>query len=147
MRGLVDRGRLMISGVDSTGLQAWSQIMHFKESPGVAYLTGLEKRIEEGSKHVPAEFLAALQPNAEFLIEAGPLVAVNIASVDGKPHAFFVNFAGLVPHRNLVPSLESNARIVVPVSRKCSLGFIPWKGAADRRPGQRGSPRFRIAGF
>jgi len=40
-----------------------AQIMHFKESPGVAYLTGLEKRIEEGSKHVPAEFLAALQPN------------------------------------------------------------------------------------
>jgi len=61
---------------------------------------------------------------------------VNIASVDGKPHAFFANFAGLVPHRNLVPSLESNARIVVPVSRKCSLGFIPFLGKVRRIEGQ-----------
>jgi len=109
--------------------------MHFKESPGVAYLTGIEKGIEEGSKHVPAEFLA-LQPNAEFLIEAGPLVAVNIGSVDSKPRAFFANFAGLVPHRNLVPSLESNARIVVPVSRKCSLRFLPFLGKVRRIEGQ-----------
>jgi hypothetical protein len=133
---LVDRGRLMISGVDSTALPASAQITHFKESPGVAYLTGLEKGIEEGSQHVPAEFLAALQPNAEFLIEAGPLVAVNIGSVDGKPHAFFANFAGLVPHRNLVPSLESHARIVVPVSRKCSLEFLPFLGKVRRIEGQ-----------
>jgi len=97
---LVDGGRLMIGGVDSTALPASAQIMHCKESPGVAYLAGLEKGIAEGAKHVPAEFLAALQPNPEFLVEAGPLVAVNIGSVDGKPHAFFANFAGLVPHRN-----------------------------------------------
>jgi hypothetical protein len=47
------------------------------------------------------------------------------------------------------PSLESNARIVVPVSRKCSLRSLPFLGKilTDRRPGQRGSPRFRIAGF
>jgi len=77
-----------------------------------------------------------LQPNAEFLIEAGPLVAVNIGSVDGKPHAFFANFAGLVPHRNLVPSLESNARIVVPASRKCSLVFLPFLGKVRRIEGQ-----------
>jgi len=72
----------MIGSVDSTALPASAQIMHCKESPGAAYLTGLEKGIEEGSKHVPAE----------FLIEAGPLVAVNIGSVDGKPHAFFCEF-------------------------------------------------------
>jgi len=90
-----------------------------------------------------------LQPNAEFLIEAGPLVAVNIGSVDGKPHAFFANFAGLVPHRNLVPSLESRARIAVPVSRKCSLQFLPFLGKVRRIDGQAKGDHlvFRIAGF
>jgi len=132
---LAGHGRLMISGLDSTALPASAQIMHFKESPAVAYLTRLEKGIAEGSKHVPAEFLAALQPNPEFLIEAGPLVAVNIGSVDGKPHAFFLNFAGLVPHRNLVPSPESNARIVVPASCKCGLDFLPFLGKVRRIEG------------
>jgi hypothetical protein len=90
---LVDRGRLMISGgLDSTALPASSQIMHFKGSPGVAYLTGLEKGIEEGSKHVPAEFLAALQPNAEFLIEAGPLVAVKYRFSGRQASRLFCEF-------------------------------------------------------
>jgi hypothetical protein len=133
---LAGHGQLMISGADSTALPASAQIIRFKESPGVAYLTALEKGIAEGSKHVPAEFLAALQPNPEFLVEAGPLVATNVGSVDGKPHAFFANFAGLVPHRNLVPSPESGARIIVPASRKCSLRFLPFLGTVQRIEGQ-----------
>jgi endo-alpha-1,4-polygalactosaminidase (GH114 family) len=146
---LAAHGRLMISGLDSTALPASAQIMHFKESPAVAYLTGLEKGIAEGSKHVPAEFLAALQPNPEFLIEAGPLVAVNIGSVDGKPHAFFVNFAGLVPHRNLVPLPESNARIVVPASCKCGLDFLPFLGKVRRIEGKAKGDRlvFKLPAF
>jgi hypothetical protein len=64
------------------------------------------------------------------------LVATNVGSVDGKPHAFFANFAGLVPHRNLVPSPESGARIIVPASRKCSLRFLPFLGTVQRIEGQ-----------
>jgi hypothetical protein len=134
---LAGRGRLVISGVDSTALPDSAQITRFKESPGVAYLTGLEKSIEEGSRRAPAKFLAALKPNPEFVVEAGPLVATNVGSVDGKPHAYFVNFAGLVPHRNLMPSPETGARIIVPASRKGSLKFLPFLGEAQRIEGKR----------
>jgi hypothetical protein len=142
-------GRLMISGVDTTALPASGQIMRFKESPGVAYLTGLEKGVEAGSKRGSQKFLAALQPNTEFLVEAGPLVVSNVGSVDGKPHAFLANFAGLVPHRNLVPAPESGARIIVHASRKCSLGFLPFLGKAQWIEGQRKGDRlvFELPNF
>ena len=133
---LVGHGRLIINGVDSTALPGSAQIMRFKESPGVAYLAGLEKDVAEGSKRGPSEFLRALEPNTEFLVEAGPLAVSNVGSVNGKPHAFFANFAGLVPHRNMVPSPESGARISVPLSRKCSLQFLPFLGKAQRIEGK-----------
>jgi endo-alpha-1,4-polygalactosaminidase (GH114 family) len=134
-------GQLVVNGVDATGLPSSAQITRFKESPGAAYVTGLEKSIEEGSKRAPAEFLSVVKPNPEFLIEAGPLVAANVGSVDGIPHAFLVNFAGLVPHRNLVPSPESGARVVVAASRKCSLEFLPFLGEAQRIEGKRNGDR------
>jgi hypothetical protein len=82
-----------------------------------------------------------VKPNPEFLIEAGPLVAANVGSVDGKPHAFLVNFAGLVPHHNLVPAPESGARVVVATSRKCSLEFLPFLGEAQRIEGKHNGDR------
>ena len=43
------------------------------------------------------EFLESLKPKASFIqVVASPfMVATSIANVDGKPHVFFVNFAGL----------------------------------------------------
>lgn len=142
-------GQLIVDGPDGAALPAAPKVTRFKDSPGEDYLAGLEKNVEEGSKHAPLEFLAALRPDPEFLVEAGPLVATNVGAVDGKPHAFFVNFAGLVPHRNLIPSSESGARINVPASRKCSLEFLPFLGEAQRIEGKRKGDRlvFELPSF
>jgi hypothetical protein len=138
---LTGGGQLIVNGADSTGLPGSSQIARFEESPGVAYLAGLEKGVDQGSRQAPAKFLAALKPDPDFRIEAGPLVAANFGAVDGQPHAFLVNFAGLVPHRNLVPSKESGARVVVPASRKCSLRFLPFLGEMQQVEGKREGDR------
>ncbi len=146
---LAEGGQLIVDGADAAALPASPLIIRLKDSPGAGYLAGLEKNVEEGSKHAPAEFLAALKVNPEFLIEAGPLVATNVGAVDGKPHAFFVNFASLVPHRNLIPSSESGARITVPASRKCRLEFLPFLGEAHRIEGKRKGDRlvFELPSF
>jgi len=119
-------GQLIVNGASANGLPESKQIVRFKESPGVKYLAGLEKSVEAGSKQAPEEFLAALQPDREFMVEAGPLVATNVGMVDGKPHAFLMNFAGIVPHKNVVPLPESAARVSVAASRKCTLEFLPF---------------------
>src|SRR6266403_607504 len=146
---LAEGGQLIVDGADAAALPASPLIIRLKDSPGAGYLAGLEKNVEEGSKHAPAEFLAALKVNPEFLIEAGPLVATNVGAVDGKPHAFFVNFASLVPQRNLIPSSESGARITVPASRKCRLEFLPFLGEAHRIEGKRKGDRlvFELPSF
>jgi hypothetical protein len=141
--------QLIVDGPDGAALPASPKVTRFKDSPGEGYLAGLEKNVEEGSKHAPPEFLAALRPDPEFLVEAGPLVATNVGAVDGKPHAFFLNFAGLVPHRNLIPLFETGARITVPASRKCSLEFLPFLGEAQRIEGKRKGDRlvFELPSF
>ena len=95
LKSFVDGGgKLIVNGAVGSGVSDSWAAARFQESPGVGYLSGLEKNVQEGSKRAPEEFLASLKTNREFIVEAGPLVATNVGLVDGKPHAFFVNFAG-----------------------------------------------------
>jgi hypothetical protein len=135
-------GKLIVNGAVGSGVSDSWAAAHFKESPGVGYLSGLEKNVEEGSKRAPEEFLASLKTNREFIVEAGPLVATNVGLVDGKPHAFFVNFAGLVPHKNLVPAQETRARVSVSNCRKCELEFLPFLGESRRVSGKQKGDQF-----
>jgi hypothetical protein len=121
-------GRLVIAGRDATSFPPSNNIRRFPDSPGAIYLSALEKDFSAASRDFPTEFVAALIPNKDLIVTASPYVASTIASVDGKTHIFLANFAGLVPHRTLIPSLESAARITVPASRNCALHFLPYLG-------------------
>jgi hypothetical protein len=72
--------------------------------------------------------------NSEFIVEEGPLVAANAGMVNGKPHVFLTNFAGIASHRNVVPLRESAARVSVPASRKCMLEFLPFLEESEDNP-------------
>jgi hypothetical protein len=135
-------GKLIVNGAVGSGVSDSWAAARFKESPGVGYLSGLEKNVQEGSKRAPEEFLASLKTNREFIVEAGPLVATNVGLVDGKPHAFFVNFSGLVPHKNLVPAQETRARVTVSNCRKCELEFLPFLGESRRVSGKQKGDQF-----
>ena len=133
-----DGGELIVGGASANGLPESKQIVRFTQSPGVKYLAGLEKSVEDGSKQAPEEFLAPLKRNSEFIVEAGPLVATNEGMVDGKPHAFLTNFSGIAPHRNVVPLRQS----AVPASRKCMLEFLPFLEEARTISGRREKDRW-----
>jgi hypothetical protein len=127
--GLQVRGsRLLVTGVDAVNVPPSPNVIHFAESPGTAYLAALEKDFAAASQAMPTEFLAALTPSKDLVVTASPLVASNTASVNGQPHVFLANFAGLIPHHNLKPSAETAVRITIPASRKSRLHFLPFLG-------------------
>jgi hypothetical protein len=120
--------RLFVTGADVANFSSSPNAIHFSVSPGAAHLASLEKDFAAASQTVPTEFLAALAPNKDLVVTASPFVASNTASVNGQPHVFLVNFAGLVPHQNLKPSAEIGARVTIPASRKYVLRFLPFLG-------------------
>src|ERR1700674_1008819 len=119
-------GRLVVTGADATGFANSDRILRFPVCPGKSHLAALEKDFAEGSADNPGDFLKGLGVSGELLVEASPFVATNIASVDGKPHVFLANFAGLVPHKIAVPSPQDSVRISVPAGKKSSLHFLPF---------------------
>jgi hypothetical protein len=126
---LLARGdHLLVTGADALNAPPSPNVVHFPAPPGVAYLAALEKDFAAASQAMPAEFLAALAPSKDLVVTASPLVASNTASVNGQPHVFLANFAGLIPHHNLKPSAEIATRITVPASRKSVLHFLPFLG-------------------
>ena len=134
-------GRLVVTGADTTGFPPLAGITRFPDCPGKTHLAALEKDFVKGSADNPKEFLAALGVSEELLVEASPLIAVNIAAVDGKPHIFLANFAGLVPHKVAVPSPQAGVRISVPAKRNCTLRFLPFLGEPQKLSGRRAGDR------
>jgi hypothetical protein len=133
LQGVLARGgRLLVAGTDATGFSAAPNIIRFAVSPGSAHLSALEKDFSAGSQNMPAEFLAALSQPRDLIVTASPFVASNTALVDGQPHVFLMNFAGLVPHSNLKPSSDNSVSITVPSGRKCVLHFLPFLGEEQR---------------
>jgi hypothetical protein len=121
-------GRLVVTGADSTGFAKSERIARFPICPGKLHLAALEKDFAEGSADNAAEFLSSLGASDELSVEASPFIAANIAAVDGKPHVFLANFAGLVPHKVALPLPQTNVRISVPAKRNCRLRFLPFLG-------------------
>jgi hypothetical protein len=127
-RFLARGGRLIVTGSGLADLPPAPAFIRFVDSPGAVHIDALEKNFSLASKTSPGEFLATLRPNQDLTVSASPYVASNTASVNGKTHVFLVNFAGVIPHRNLKPTAENSARITVPSSRKCVLRFLPFLG-------------------
>jgi len=142
LRSFVSKGgRLVVTGADGTGFVPSPEIARFPDCPGRSYLAALEKDFAKGSSGNPKEFLAALGVSEELRVEASPLIAANFAALEGKPHIFLANFAGLVPHKVAVPSLQTGVRISVPVERNCTLRFLPFLGELQTLRGQREGDR------
>jgi hypothetical protein len=142
LRNLVARkGRLVITGVDSTGLESSDGIKRFPDCPGKAHLSALDRNFAEGARDDPRDFLASLIGNPELSIDGSAFLATNIALVNGQPHIFIANFGGLVPHKVGVPALEGGVRIAVPARRRSRLRFLPFLGEVQTLSGTRDGDR------
>ncbi|HXA00215.1 MAG TPA: hypothetical protein VN025_20825 [Candidatus Dormibacteraeota bacterium] len=138
LRNFIDRdGRLVITGSNPSGLPDSQRVIHFSSSPGATHLASLEKDFMRASQSLDLDLLSALPDNPQLIVEASPFVVSHIASVDGKPHIFFANFSGIVPHHNVKPTLESSARVTTAAGPHATLTFLPFLGEEQILRGER----------
>ena len=130
-------GRLVITGEDSTSLPKTSNVVRFPICPGRTYLSKAEKDFTAAHLTTETTFLATIRKSPELQLEAPPFVAIQIASVDGKPHIFFANFSGLVPGKNAVQHPATNLRVRIPAGRGRRLFLLPFLGESQEIPGRR----------
>lgn len=119
-------GKLIITGNDATQFGANPNIVRFPDAPGKTYSKMLEADFLKADPDSQKDFLAVLGMNP-ISVEASSLVATSIASVNGMPHVFLANFAGLQGHVNPVQTPQ-NVRIVVPQEMAGKAYFLPFLG-------------------
>jgi hypothetical protein len=136
-------GKVLAAGALAGALSEGSGITHLPESPGSRYLIQAQDHFTDSSPDSEKRFLDSLG-QTRIRIKASPLVATQIASVDGKPHIFFANFQGLRAKENATQAPEEHAEVTVP--GKVRGRFLPFLGEAVELRGrfEDGSSHFEL---
>jgi hypothetical protein len=72
--------------------------------------------------------LKRLKNTSEIEVTASPMVATSIAAVEGKPHIFFANFAGLRGGVNPVQAPQTGVRVRMAKAGKGKAFFLSFLG-------------------
>ena len=123
-------GKLIVTGVDATQFPSASHVLRIQQCPGKQYMAALESDFEHTSPDSQAAFLQNLTRSTGIQIEASSQVATSVAVVDGSPHVFLANFAGLRGGVNPVQTVQTGVRISVSPESKGRAHFLPFMGQA-----------------
>jgi hypothetical protein len=129
--------KLVITGEDATQLTPASNVIRIEPCPGKEYMAALEKDFEHTTPDSQASFLKNLEGTTGIHIAASPEVATSIALVDGKPHLFLANFAGLRGGVNPVQTVQSGVKVTVSSGEKSAGFFLPFMGEVQKVEGVR----------
>jgi hypothetical protein len=130
-------GQIVITGQDATDLGSSGQLIRLADCPAKTYLAGLQRDFAQGSRQAPQSLLRALKQKQGVVVVAPPTIATNFARVDGIPHIFLANFAGLIPGKNETPVPVSGIKISVSAEDGDSLVYLPFLGKSQTLPGVR----------
>ncbi len=122
------RHNLVITGTDATQLGETANVTRFPRCPGKAYMSAIESDFERADPNSQAEFLKSLKNMSEVEVTASPMVATSIAAVEGNPHIFFANFAGLRGRVNPVQTPQTGVRVRIAKAGKGKAFFLPFLG-------------------
>jgi hypothetical protein len=126
--------RLVVTGVNATGLSESSKVVRFSDCPGKAYLSALEKDFVGTYPETQAKFLQVLGQSDRVRVSASPWLATSIAQTEGKLTVFIASFGDLRPGANAVQTPESGAFVTV---RGRGKGFfLPFLGAVQEITGE-----------
>ena len=126
---------LIVTGTHATQLGDVSGVVRFENCPGKAYTAALQKDFEHTLPDSQAAFLRSLKRQDTINILASPLIATSIAQVDGSPHVYLANFAGLKGGVNPVQTPQTGVRIAVPATAKGKAFFLPFLGEVQELNG------------
>jgi len=129
LRKFVEKGgTLAITGADATQLGEAPNVLRFPKNPGKDYMRAMESDFERADPDSQAEFLKSLKNTSEIEVTASPMVATSIAAVEGNPHIFFANFAGLRGKVNAVQTPQTGVRVRIAKAGKGKAFFLPFLG-------------------
>ncbi len=136
-------GKIFATGASSEESLEQTNIIHVADSPGARYIALAESYFDNCSPNSEKLFLDSFG-GGEIRVKASPMVAAQIASVDGETHVFFANFLGLRAKENAVQTPETHAEIIVP--GKVRGHFLPFLGEATTITGrfENGSTHFDL---
>jgi len=142
-------GKLFITGTDATELPESLNVLRSPASPGAEHLAKLVKDAVEASQTLDLGVLRSLPESSSLKVEASPFVLGHQARVDGKLHVFLINFSGIVPHKQVKPTSETSARIIVASGPRATLSFLPFMGIEQTLTGERSGDKmvFRLPPF
>jgi hypothetical protein len=140
--------RIVVEGTDASGLSESNNVVKIASSPGAEHLAKLEKDFAGVSQSIETELLNVLPESTDLRIDASPYMVSHPAIVDGKTHIFFVNFSGVVPHRQVKPTAES-ATVTIAGGPKATLTFLPFLGEEQTITGEAvgGKVTFHLPAF
>jgi hypothetical protein len=130
-------GRLVITGSNATDLKPGEMITLLPDCPGKAHLAAISKDMLAADQGTEQTLFSALKAKQALKVEAPPLVATQIASIDGKPHIFFFNTSGLVPKKTARQSPVANVKVGIETPESPRLVFLPFLGEPQSISGQR----------
>jgi hypothetical protein len=110
-------------------------VLRFSKCPGKDYYVALQNSVEEASPDREREFLESLKSEATVHVIASPLLATSIAQVNGAPHVFFANFAGLRGGVNPVQTPQADVQVTIVGAAKSGGFFLPFLGAKQQLDG------------
>jgi hypothetical protein len=129
--------KLIITAADATQLPTASNVIRIEHCPGKAYMAALEADFEHTAPDSQAAFLDDIESGPGIQIEASSQVATSVALVEGKPHVFLANFAGLRGGVNPVQTVQTGIRITVASENKGPAFFLPFLGEVQELAGVR----------
>jgi hypothetical protein len=133
------KGELVITGENATGFTAGQNVAILPNCPGKAHMAAVERDMTASDRTSEETFFTAIGTKSELLVDAPPLMATQIASVEGKPHIFFANFTGLIPGKNAKQTAVAGIKIRLAGLSGVRLTFLPFLGEAQTIEGERTS--------
>ena len=123
--------RLLITGEDATGVGDGKNVIRFPKCPGKEYSAALQENFAAASPDQERDFLESLAVDGSIRVVASPMIATSVALVDGKPHVFFANFAGLRGGGNPVQTPQRGVQVAVVRTASQHGFFLPFLGEAQ----------------
>ncbi len=122
---------LLITGEDVTGITSAANVIRFSKCPGKDYSAALEKDFYAATPDLEHQFLESLKMEVAVRIVASPMLATSVARVNGKPHVFLANFAGLRGGANPIQTPQTGVQVTMVAATKGRGFFLPFLGSVQ----------------
>lgn len=120
--------KLVATGDHANELGIAQNLIQFDKFSGGDYYAGLQKQIDQAAGEGEEKFLERLKAETPVRVTASPMMASSIAQVDGKPHVFFANFAGLQGGVNPVQTPQTDVQVTIGGATHGHGFFLPFLG-------------------